>query len=76
MNARERELLIEACAGAYRPVDTNGHLQPPAEWWDLSPEALDEVFRRQLQAREVERWIDRDGESATVKAVRARILVG
>ena len=73
MNARERELLIEACAGAYRPVDAAGNLQPPAAWWDLAPEALDEVFRRQLQARELERWIDPAGESATVKAVRARI---
>jgi hypothetical protein len=73
VNARERDALIEAGVGAYRQRDADGRLEPPPEWWDLAPDALDELYRRQLLARELERLIDPLGESATIKAVLSRI---
>ncbi len=73
MNAREVEALIESSVTAHRRRDADGRIEPPPEWWDLPPEALDELHRRQLLARRLERWIDPRGESATVKAVRARL---
>ena len=73
MNGRERDVLIEAGVSAHRLRDAEGRLLPPPEWWDLAPDALDELYRRQVLARELERLIDPLGESATVKAVRARL---
>jgi len=71
---REREMLIEASVGAHRERDRDGRPVAPPEWWDLSPDMLEELHRRQLQARELERLIDPGGESSTAKAVMARIL--
>ena len=48
---------------------------PPPAWWDLPPEALDQLFAEQALARELERAVDPEGESGTVKAVLARIGV-
>jgi len=59
----EREVLIEASVGAYRARDVEG----------LPVELLEEVHRRQVESRELERLIDPAGDSATVKAVMARI---
>jgi hypothetical protein len=73
MIKRERNALIEASVTAYRERDLEGRLVPPAEWWDLAPEALDELFRRQVLTREIERVMDPQGQSATAKAVLARI---
>jgi hypothetical protein len=73
MNERERDDLIEASVTAYRERDVDGHPMPPAEWWDLPPEALDELYRRQLLARAIDRAMDPAGQSATVKAVLARV---
>lgn len=73
MIKRERNALIEASVTAYRERDLEGRLKPPAEWWDLAPEALDELFQRQLVTRELERAMDPRGRSATAKAVLARI---
>ena len=73
MSEREMDDLVEASVTAYRGRDLEGRLAPPAEWWDLAPEALDELFQRQLLTREIERVLDPQGQSATVKAVLARI---
>lgn len=73
MNARERDILIEASVTAFRERDVDGNPAPPPQWWDLEPAALDELYRRQLEARELERALDPAGETATVKAVLARI---
>jgi hypothetical protein len=73
MIKRERNVLIEASVTAHRERDLEGRLKPPAEWWDLAPEALDELFQRQLVTREIERVMDPQGQTATVKAVLARI---
>src|SRR5262245_26350624 len=50
MTPREQEALIEAAVGAYRALDAGGRLVPPPDWWDLAPELLDEVHRRQTEA--------------------------
>jgi hypothetical protein len=70
----ETRALIEAAITPYRERDVEGRISPPAAWWDLAPEALDELFAEQVLAREIERAVDAEGESGTVKAVMARIL--
>ncbi len=69
----ERDSLIEASVAAYRERDQEGRLVPPPEYWDLAPEDVEELFRRQVLSREVERAMDLEGRSATVKAVLARL---
>ncbi|HEY6572113.1 MAG TPA: hypothetical protein VI198_02240 [Candidatus Eisenbacteria bacterium] len=76
MNERERDALIEAGVSVHRERDREGRLIPPPEYWDLSPEDVDELFRRQVVSREMERAMDREGRSATVKAVLARLGIG
>ena len=73
MTPDEQEVLIEACVGAHRARDAEGRLVAPPPWWDLPPELLLEVHGRQVESRELERLIDPGGQSATVKAVLARI---
>ena len=65
--------LIEAAVTPHRERDSEGRIVPPPAWWDLPPEALDELFAEQALAREIERAVDPEGESGTVKAVLARI---
>jgi hypothetical protein len=73
MSDREHEALIEAALTTYRDRDPEGRLAPPPAWWDLTPEALDELFRAQVLAREVERRSHPGQLSGTVRAVLARI---
>jgi hypothetical protein len=73
MSERERDVLVESCVTAFRERDAEGRLMPPAAWWDLPPEALDELYAQQLLAREFERALDPRGLSATARAVLARI---
>ncbi|HEY6866593.1 MAG TPA: hypothetical protein VI792_05005 [Candidatus Eisenbacteria bacterium] len=73
MSDREHDTLIEAALTAHRERDPEGRLIPPPAWWDLPPQALDELFRAQVLAREVERRADAAGWSGTVRAVMARI---
>jgi len=74
MSDRETPALIEAAVTAFRERDRDGRIVPPSAWWDLPPEALDQLYREQSFARDVERATDPAGESGTVKAVLARIL--
>jgi hypothetical protein len=73
MTDRSMEPLMEAVVSPHRRRDLEGRPEPPAEWWDLSPEELDEAFRRTLEARALERALDPRGRSGTVKAVMARV---
>jgi hypothetical protein len=68
-----QELLIEATVGAHRQRDPDGLPVAPAEWWDLSPEACEQAFRRQLRARAIESAVHERGWSSTVVAVMARL---
>jgi len=69
-------VVQEAVVSPWRERDRMGRLVPPPEWWDLSSEALEEVYRRQLRARAVERALDPRGRSGTVRAVMARLRGG
>jgi hypothetical protein len=66
------DLLIEAAVSAYRERDADGRIVPPPAWWDLSGEAREELFERQLLSRELERAAHPNGWSTTVSAVLAR----
>ena len=72
MNPRDRDALIEACVTVFRERDRDGRLVPPSEWWDLAPEDADELFKRQVMSREMERARDPEGRSGTVRAVLGR----
>ena len=76
MSAAETAALIEAAVTAHRDRDADGRIVPPPAWWDLAPDALDGLFAEQLLAREIERAVDPQGESGTVKAVMERIQGG
>lgn len=73
---RRLEPLVEALLSPHRHRDDQGRLVPPAEWWDLPVEGLDEAYRRSFAAREVERALDPRGRSGTVRAVMARLRSG
>jgi hypothetical protein len=76
MSDRETRELIETAITSYRERDIDGRIVPPPAWWDLPPQALDELFVEQMLTREIERAVDPQGESGTVKAVLARIRGG
>ena len=67
------QTLVEAALTAYRERDAEGRIVPPPAWWDLPPEALDELFVEQVLAREIERAVHPSGQSGTVRAVLSRI---
>lgn len=73
MTDAEREALVEQGVTAFRDRDLKGRPVPPPAWWDLPVDALDELVRRQLVQRALERAADPEGRSATVRAVLARI---
>jgi hypothetical protein len=73
VSENDRDALVEAAATPYRERDAEGRVVPPPAWWDLSPEAREELFRRQLLNRVMERAADPRGWSCTVKAVLYRI---
>jgi hypothetical protein len=73
MSDREREVLLEAALTVHRERDSEGRVSPPSAWFDLPPEALDDLFAHQLLAREMERGIDPRGMSGTVRSVLARL---
>jgi len=73
MTPSDRDALIEASITPHRERDPEGNLVPPPAWWDLSPAAREELFRRQAASRVLERAIDEAGWSGTVRAVMGRI---
>jgi hypothetical protein len=73
MNERTRAALIEAVLSPHRERDRDGRLVPPPEWWDLPPDAHDELAREGIRARLLEKAMDPRGRSGTVRAVMVRI---
>ncbi len=67
------EVLMEEAVSAYRERSTSGQILSSPAWWDLPADAREEVFRRQLQSRILERALAPDRMSATVRSVRRRI---
>lgn len=74
MTPRETEVLLEAATSAYRERRADHRILPAPAWWDLPAQAREELFRRQVSARALERALDPEGWSGTVRAVMARIL--
>ena len=67
------DLLIESAASAKRDRIPGGRPMPPPAWWDLSPDDRLRAFDAQAATRELERALDPQGFSGTVKAVRTRL---
>jgi len=73
VSERDRDALVEAVVTAHRERDVEGRLVPPPAWWDLPPEAREELFERQLMSRVIEKADHLAGWSSTVRAVLNRI---
>ena len=73
MGGDPKEILIEEAVSGYRERTTSGRILPSPAWWDLPPEAREELYQRQLQSRILERAVAPDGMSSTVRAVLSRI---
>ena len=69
-----RDALIEEAVSAFRERDLEGRPVPPPAWWDLPVGDLDELYRRQLMQRGLERALDPNGHSSTVMAIMARLV--
>lgn len=67
------DLLIEQAASAFRERNAWGRIVPAPAWWDLPPEARESVFQLQIESRIVERALQPDGRSTTVRAVLERL---
>ena len=73
MSERDPDVLVEAAVTPYRERDLEGRITPPPAWWDLSPEAREELYRIQILSREIEKATNPDGMSGTVRTVLRRI---
>ena len=71
----ERDLLIESVTGAWRDRDPSGRAIPPPAFWDLVPDDRLLAFDAVVATRELERAIDPEGRSGTVRAVMARLTL-
>jgi hypothetical protein len=73
MNARDRAMLVEEAASAWRPRTPDGQTLDHPAWADLDPEARQAAFEDALVMRVLEAALDPDGYSTTVRAVAAAI---
>jgi hypothetical protein len=69
----EREALVEAVAGAYRPRDPHGTLRALPAWHDLDAEGREDAFELGRRLRALEAALDPEGLSTAGRAVMARI---
>jgi len=76
MNARDRAMLVEEAASAWRPRTPDGQTLEHPAWADLDPEARLAAFEDALLMRVLEAALDPDGYSTTVRAVAAAIARG
>ncbi len=67
------DLLIEAAASAFRERNSWGRILPSSAWMDLSPADREALFERQLASRFIERALESNRRSSTVRAVLARL---
>jgi len=73
MTDEPKELLIEQAVSAFRERNAWGRILPSPAWWDLSEGEREALFTCQLESRIVERAVDPDGLSSTVRAVLERL---
>lgn len=69
----EELLLVEQAVAAHRERRGDGSIVSHPAWHDLSAEGRATVFDETLRQRAVERGLDGEGLSSTVRAVLARI---
>jgi hypothetical protein len=69
----EREALIEAVAGAFRPRDPLGAIRAHPAFHDLDDAGREEAFELSRRLRALEAAMDPEGLSTTGRAVLARI---
>ena len=69
----EREALVEAVAGAWRPRDPLGGIRAHPAWHDLDEAGREEAFELARRTRALEAALDPEGLSTTGRAVLARI---
>ncbi len=70
---RERELLIEAAVGAWRPRRADGGIGSHPAWADLDEAGRVEAYEAARVQRRLEAALDPEGLSSTGRAVLARI---
>ncbi len=73
MTDRDREALVEAAAGAWRPRRPGGGVGAHPAWHDLDAAGREESFRAAAQSRRFEAALDPEGLSATARTVLARL---
>ena len=76
MDPRDRELLVEAAASAWRPrspAASSGGLPMHPAWYDLDDEGREQAFEVARVSRAMEAALHDSGQSTTVRAVLARI---
>lgn len=69
----DREVLIEALAGAHRHRGPLGEVRPHPAFFDLDEAGREEAFEVARELRRVEAALDPEGLSTTARAVLARI---
>lgn len=74
MTDEPKDLLIEEAVSAFRERNSWGRILPSPAWMDLPPADREALFDRQLTGRIIERAIDPNGRSSTVRAVFARLV--
>jgi hypothetical protein len=76
ISPEERDALIEAVAGAWRPRDPRGRIESHPAWADLDDAGRREAYEVARLERTLEAALDPRGLSATGRAVLARIRGG
>lgn len=69
----DREELVEALAGAYRERSVLGEIRPHPAFFDLDEAGRAEAFELGRELRRLEAALDREGLSATARAVLSRL---
>ncbi len=70
---QERELLIEAAVGAWRPRRADGGIGVHPAWADLDAAGRAEAYEAARLQRRLEAAMDAEGLSSTARAVLGRI---
>jgi len=70
---RERRMLIEEATSAWRPRGPDGSVLPHPAWADLDEPGRERAFEETLAARRLERALDPEALSSTVRAVLSRV---
>jgi ABC-type antimicrobial peptide transport system ATPase subunit len=71
--SRNKRMLIEEATTAWRPRTPEGTILQHPAWADLDPESRGAAFEETVASRRLERGLDPDGYSTTVRAVLSRL---